>query len=625
MTSHRDPKAVGIAPAALSEFIADLQSRVDGGYPRLNSYKGPFSRLGISTGNITEMERILKWVNDQMPMLRRRQGLAEQAGAEKFDLQSSVQMVTAGAGVLDGFKSPMDAKRAGKADADSAISALKGDRDIGNILEHLRVNSLDPDYTEAFYRRLGPKGIRALSLTIDKMGHGDPITPKGAREAVGRSLATASHRIHIDDHWLSQLSSSPAIAVSDGPATLAPFLEYGNFDRGWLRLLGAHVVSGNVKPEPSQKIWNALAKNPRASTEFYHDHFLEIQHYVSIDGTGLSLSVAAAFADVVRSATVDGRKVDRWRAEFNTAQTIYYWKDHPNEHTVGPIRQAYADIAEEYWNDLVYSVASPVEEAGGTDNPFRPGIEVPQDAWKPFLEESMHDPRAAADILTKHRRWLEETRHKSVLETPDGSVPENWEGPSIAAMRDFLHGTYNDVSNDIAEQGADAQDKFNSDVKGAVKDATKWLVDKGIEKLNPEADIAWAASTASLVAGKGLDFLFGDSDPSAVGSPKEHAQFGGRDSWQSNAGNVWAQRVEGGHRSFSPVTSGGRSWDGDVSEYERKFGGRFTGDDGLILPLNVITQNPRALLAYNEWLKDPAVIKATERFTSREQGLPGGN
>jgi hypothetical protein len=627
MTSSHDPKAVGIAPAALSEFIADLQSNVDGGYPQLNSFKSAFSRYGISTGNIAQIERILKWVNDQMPMLRRRQGLAQQVGTEKFDFQSSVPMVTAGAGVLDGFRNSDDARRAGRGDADSTIAALKGDRDLSDVLGRLRTNALDPDYTEAFYRRLGPSGIRALSLAASKMGHdGHLADAKSAREAIGKSLATASHRIQIDDKWLNQLASSPAIAVSEGPATLAPFLEYGNFDKEWLKLLGAHTVSGNVRPGPAQKIWQALAKNPRASTEFYYDHFPEIQHYINVNGPGLSRDVADAFANVVRAATIDGRKVDRWRAEFNASQTIYFWKDHSNEHTIDAMRKTYADLAKVYWPDLVYSVTSPVKEAGSTDNPFRQGIEVSEDAWKSFLEEAMRNPSVAAEILTKHRLWLDQTRQKAISETPDGADPANWEGPSIAAMREFLRGAYDDVSSEVATQGAGARDKWNQNVKDSAKEATKWLVDKGIEKLNPGADIQWATSTASLVAGKGLDYLFGDDGASKVGQPQKKSQFSGRDSWQANANALWSERLRHGHHSFDPVrVQGGKPSDGDVRHYERKYGSKFTDQDGNILSLFRISQDPRALLAYNEWLKDPAVIKATEKFVRQEQSLPGGS
>jgi hypothetical protein len=192
-------------------------------------------------------------------------------------------------------------------------------------------------------------------------------------------------------------------------------------------------------------------------------------------------------------------------------------------------------------------------------------------------------------------------------------------------MREFLRGAYDDVSSEVATQGAGARDKWNQNVKDSAKEATKWLVDKGIEKLNPGADIQWATSTASLVAGKGLDYLFGDDGASKVGQPQKKSQFSGRDSWQNNAAGVWSQRLKHGHHSFEVVWSGGKPRDGDVSEYERRFGGKFTDEHGNILLLEQISQSPRALLAYNEWLKDPAVIRATEKYVMREQGLPGGN
>jgi hypothetical protein len=162
-------------------------------------------------------------------------------------------------------------------------------------------------------------------------------------------------------------------------------------------------------------------------------------------------------------------------------------------------------------------------------------------------------------------------------------------------------------------------------VKGAVEDATKWLAGKGIEKLNPGADIDWATSTASLVASKGIDYLFGDAGGAKVGQPQDKAQFSGRDSWQSNARGVWNQAIKNGHHSLDLVLSGDKPWRGDVNKYEQQYGAKFTDDQGRIMTLNKIIQDPRALLAYNEWLKDPAVIRATDRFVNREEGLPGGH
>lgn len=540
MTSSRDPKAVGIAPAALSEFIADLKSRVDSGYPQLNTYKSAFSACGISTGNITQIERVLKWVTDQMPMLQRRQSLAEQVGAEKFDLQGSVPMVTAGAGVLDGFKSPDDAKRAGKEDAKSALAALKSGRDLNDVLGRLGTNALDPDYMEAFYRLLGASGIRALSLALSKIRHDDH---QAAQHVIGRSLATASHRIRIDNKWLNQLAPNLGIAVGEGPATLAPFLKYGNFDKEWLKLLGAHAVSGNVRSGATQEIWQALAKNPRASTEFYYDHFPEIQQYIGLHGSGRSEDVANAFANVVRAATIDGRKVDRWRAEFNATVTIDFWKNHPNDHTVNAIRKTYADLAAEYWPDLVYSVTSPVKEATSTDNPFRQGIELPPDAWRPFLKEAMRDPGSAARLLALHKLWQEETRRKRIFGTPDPRNPSDWDGPSIGMMRDFMHGSYDDLYNELAK--TDEAKKWNGSVQSSIKDVAKWALDKGLEKvIIPEAtEIKFAVDMSKIIAGWGLDQLFGDEKDKSPNIPQQ-AQFTGTAAWQENAREALALLLE---------------------------------------------------------------------------------
>jgi hypothetical protein len=65
------------------------------------------------------------------------------------------------------------------------------------VWRHLRANADDPDYTAAFYTRLGPAGTAALIAAA----HDD----QARLDLISESLGTAGHHAPIDEKWLRAL------------------------------------------------------------------------------------------------------------------------------------------------------------------------------------------------------------------------------------------------------------------------------------------------------------------------------------------------------------------------------------------------------------------------------------
>ncbi|HEX6468041.1 MAG TPA: hypothetical protein VF069_03025 [Streptosporangiaceae bacterium] len=90
-----------------------------------------------------------------------------------------------------------------------AGAAHAGPPDV--VWRHLRANSDDPDYTAAFYRRLGPAGTAALIAAA----HGD----RSRLSVISASLGTASRHLPIDESWLR------ALLAGAGPAHRAEVVQ----------------------------------------------------------------------------------------------------------------------------------------------------------------------------------------------------------------------------------------------------------------------------------------------------------------------------------------------------------------------------------------------------------------
>ena len=68
---------VGIDPQLLGDLTHSLGQRASDALTLVNGYLGELSRRGLDTSRLTAAARDLTWAHDQVPMLNRRQSMAQ--------------------------------------------------------------------------------------------------------------------------------------------------------------------------------------------------------------------------------------------------------------------------------------------------------------------------------------------------------------------------------------------------------------------------------------------------------------------------------------------------------------------------------------------------------------------
>lgn len=619
MGPEREPEFAAIDPA----LMADLVTKMDGAArtidERAPGVKSRFEAHGVATGDVTTIMQVARWVHDQLPMLRRRQSLAQAMvdGGFAYGGGSVWSFVDTGDN-LGAFRTPEEARRAAGELADRVNRSEIGDDLPADVYEQLLRYAHDPDFAAEFYSRIGPEGVNKLYVGAHQdRGIGEGPDERRAM-AVGYSLATASHRLNFDDGWLNALGRNRSTTPQQ---YVAPFLRYGNWDKDFLKRVGERELKGPAIPYDAQRaaqIWDGIARNPVAAAEFYNENFELIQRKGAYDGLFRGDAAEGnrrAWSNMIRAATVDARDVyarlqlhdpaayPRNLAEDNTARLIRYVADHKDEHVFGELQAAYGDVLKEYWNDLAYAVTSPVAQVGDRDVPGRDGIEVPRDAWAAFTQEAMRDGQTAANLLTQFRVWMGERTGEQAAPHDVGRTgteqgdPFAWQDASVGRMRQFFQSNYGEVVKALGDE----HEQWQQDVEKGIETAIGWAFDpRGIVKdLGKLAVTEFVKHTFRSLSDQQLQQL----DLSALSS-------GSR--WQDLANQ---HHAEG---NIPPITVDGLTWEGEPGFYEDLYGGRFTDGDGNILPVE--DMSPEGVRAYNEWLQDPAVVAAIEEGWFQEQG-----
>jgi hypothetical protein len=619
MGPEREPEFAAIDPAAMADLVTKLDGAARTIDERAPGVKSRFEAHGVATGDVTTIMQVASWVHDQLPMLRRRQSLAQAMvdGGFAYGGGPLWSFVDNGDN-LGAFRTPEEARRAAGDLAAKVKDSAIGDDLPGDVYEQLLRYAGDPDFVAEFYSQVGPEGVNKLYVGA----HQDRDLGEGPDErkamAVGYSLATASHRLNLDDGWLDRLGRD---RTNTPQQYVAPFLRYGNWDKDFLKRVGNRELKGPAipyDPERAAMIWDGIARNPFAAAEFYDENFELIQRKGAYDGT-LRGDVAegnrGAWTDMIRSATVDARDVyarlqlhdpaahPRNLAEDNTARLIKYVEDHKDEHVFGELQAAYGDVLKEYWDDMAYAVTSPVPQVGDHDVPGRDGIEVPRDAWAAFAQEAMRDGQTAANLLTQFRVWMgERTGEQAAPHTVGRSGTEQgdpfaWQDASVGRMRQFFQSNYGEVHKALGDE----HEEWQQGVEKGIETAIGWAFDpKGIVKdVGKTVVTEFVKHTFRSLSDEELEQL----DLSALSSSSR---------WQDLANQHHAER------NIPPITVDGLTWEGEPGFYEDLYGGRFTEGDGRILPLE--RMSPEGVRAYNEWLQDPAVVAAVEEGWFQEQG-----
>jgi hypothetical protein len=623
MGHERAPNFAAIDPAAMADLVTKLEGAARTVDEQAPGLKSRFESQGVGTGNVSTIMQVASWVRDQLPMLRRRQSLAQAMvdGGFAYGAGSTWTFIDNGAN-LGAFRTPEEARRA----AADLAARVKGDpagHDLPDeVFEQLLRYGNDPDFVAEFYSQVGPEGVGKLYVGAHQdRDLGDGPDPRKAM-AIGYSLATASHRLNFDESWIDRLGRRTTAAPQ---LYVAPFLRYGSWDKDVLKRIGNRELKGAaipLDPERAAMIWDGIARNPVAAAEFYDENFELIQKKGAYDGMLRGDQAEGnrnAWAAMVRSATVDAHGVyarlrlddpaawPRNLAEDNTARLIRYVNDHEDEHVFGELQAAYGEVLKEYWDDLAYAVASPVPQVGDRDNPGRDGIEVPRDAWAAFTHEAMRDGQTAANLLTQFRVWMgEQTSAQAAPHTvgrtgTEQGDPFAWQDASVGRMRQFFQSNYGEVVKALSDE----HEQWQQNVEKGIETAIGWAFDpKGIVKdVGKLAVTEFVKHTFRELSEQELKEL----DLSALSSSSR---------WQDLANQHHAER------NIPPITVDGITWEGAPGFYEDLYRGRFTDGDGRVLPVD--RMSPEGVRAYNEWLQDPAVVAAVEEGWFQEQGGFGG-
>lgn len=183
-----DPNFSGINPHSLLKTINSLEGSGKRLHGAKTSYLSRFQKYGLETGSLTEIGKIASWVDDELPMLRRRQALAaaiEMEGgygpkAPMIQLREPIATVA-------------EARKDGKELADAATQAGsldpgKSGAEFHRIAEILGKHKGDPDFTSAFYAKMDPELLRNLPVAV---AAANSPTAKNDAKLFGAAFTTA--------------------------------------------------------------------------------------------------------------------------------------------------------------------------------------------------------------------------------------------------------------------------------------------------------------------------------------------------------------------------------------------------------------------------------------------------
>ena len=567
--------SVGIDPETLGTLITDAETACTDVETFYGAFNGRFTAEQVSTTNLAKVSQAAEWVRDQLPMLRRRQGLAQIAAQ-----QSGVSFVTDGAGELP-WDTQEEAATAGEEDAERLMDGIEPGDDIpAEVYELLEEHSDDPDYVQAFYERIGGEGINALR--IGAVGDSAPgeydeskLTP------LSNSLGTASYRIDFTKgDWIKGMTRDGSMSK-----VLGPLVAYGTFNGNFLDAAVNDTLSGPgalASEQDATWVLNALARNPVAAANWYKDNqetadlFLQGHHVLMGHD-----SVPAAFANVMDAATIRVRRYDQALGEEATYALLERVGTKWGDNTAHPeLQRWFGELVEHDMGDVYDSVTSPVEGYFSELRGSRDGVEAPAEWWGKFTEQAMRDPDVAANLSLQFENEYRE--HRDPLLGDENQEHPNANNFELAQTRHFSNWFTTRVVN--------------------VRDA-----------LGDEAE-AWNENF-----GKAVDYIFSAADP--VGLAKDITKdvikaIANRDRPAYDVDTDWATSLQDNlygdiSAKYPPdggvaeVTVDGLTWDGDPQFYAELYGGNFIGANGKIKPVDQMTEEE--MLAYSHWLQDPAI------------------
>jgi len=415
MTNGSGGGSVGINPDLLQSMITSMKSSTGNVLNMVNGYISAFGQYGLDTSSLTKAVQDLNWAQGQLPMLSRRQSMAQAVANE----HPGMTVTPVGAGALD-YATNAQAAAAGKQAGQQALQELESHQSDQEILAELQKSGDDPSYVAAFFQALGPQGLTALGIQVTGYQQGGQKSEYTQwSQAVGNAFGVATFTMPYNNDFLENLHPPQDIEADPTYPELsfiAPFLDQGVVSPTWLKPLGQYALTtayaqgqapGMATPIDLDPIWTAIANNSSFAASYYSQNFNNKQNpNESLSGLMTNPMTAnsigdSAFAAMVKSATVPPKyayqagQIGPWSANAQT--TVRYFGDDSGADTSGDIRQSLGQIAMFYFNDMYDTVGSAAPGIGQNGKSL-PGLGVTasSDEWQTFLDQVMSDKTASA-------------------------------------------------------------------------------------------------------------------------------------------------------------------------------------------------------------------------------------
>ncbi|MBO3748305.1 hypothetical protein J5X84_19705 [Streptosporangiaceae bacterium NEAU-GS5] len=614
-----------IDPALLKAMIKDLGDVRDLVRNRVPGLKYDFQKVGLSTKPIDTLVGVAGWVDGELPALNRRQAMAEQLSKQNNEFGFSGAMVeTEWTGL---FKNKAEAEAKAKEIAAKYKYGLPDD-----AWDEIAKYADDPDFAEALARELGPEKVAVLTglLRSDfNSGHNKDQAEARLR-ALGTAMANASQRGVIDDTWLAQINYKN----DQGPSLydFGALFKYGTWNKDTLVNVGQKALHSDQAAGGSYAtaaILDGIARNPLAANELYTKEFDRIQGLVSGnafqwygahndpklgDPLGRFIYSATAEAhDVYARMTVFGTHTGDNPADVLTRRMLLDIDKHKDNPTPwSGVQAAYAGIAKFYYDDIKASVTSPLPSYFDDNDPNRPGVEASSQAWSNLVQQSMADPKNAADLnLFFAAKYKEESDRIAAGEFPDSKDANSFTNYQNGQIKGWFLQNFEAAK----KRAGDAVDAYNKEVDHWVGLFVDAAVAAGTAEAAPAVGVARGAAAGGALVNSTKDFVKGlgvDGAKSYIADifHKDPPKYDVDVSWAEDT-KVWVDKAGSLHNAgkIPPVTEpGGVTWTGDTKLYEDLYHGKFT-ENGQIMPIDKMDANGK--LAYQHWLQDPAVQQAT--------------
>lgn len=631
MPEPKEKDFVGIDPVSLKAMNEDLANASSLITTHLPSLRKAFWKADVATTPIDRLVAIGKWIDQELPMLQRRQTLAAQLQKEGLQLGLSPAMVS---GEWNGN---FPSTEAAIARAKELAGRYKEPGELpDDVWEEVKKNQNDPDFAAAFAKALGPHAGRMLAANLARKS-----AQSGRLEALGNLFATASHHKVFDDSWFPKFPAVPGIL---------PLMRFGNWDNDLLVRVGNIALHADLVSSDNYRVADVLevvARSPIAASRLYQENFEKIQAMSrgrSVGWTnGSDPKLSNALGTFIRSATIDARTVyeslrpagvNQWPnpAEDLTRRLLMDLASNPTRAAFRGVQAAYMTIATEFYDDLQAAIAGPpLPQYFENPDPGRPGIEAPEAAWRSLIQQAMWDPKNAAILNTffrvKYEASVDAVNRADIPKAPDANSLTSFQSGQI---RGWYLNQLNMVKSNAAKEVADYNakvkqwvDYFVDPVNAAIF-ANPLLPELAVPSLGIKLGTAATATggdagkKAAEAAGKAITGFVKDN---GVGSVKEKIiswfdreppVYTTADAWADDT-ETWRQMAENKRDDnlIMAVTDGqGTTWSGQTEYYEKLYGAKFTTKEGVTRAEDIDALSPAARRAYAAWLQDPAVQQA---------------